>query len=427
MVRPAFPGSHDILRHELPNGITVLVRENHQSQSVVISGTMQAGAIFDPPEKQGLVEFTASALTRGTTRYDFNTLHEALEGIGASIHTSGGMHHVHFDGKSLAEDLPELTKMLGEVLRRPTFPENQVERLRGEILTSLKMWQQNTRYMAGRLFRKMAYPPEHPYHRGSTGEIDTISAIQLDDLHRYHQQQFGPHNMIIVIVGSANAEAAIAEVGHVFGDWVNPQQQGLPAIPDAPAIRELRQQTYEIAGKSQADIVLGVPGPSRFAADYQAARLANNIFGLFGMFGRLGKEIRENQGLAYYSYSQMSGGPGPGSWRVMAGVDPGNVQQAITSIRKEIRRMIDEPLDADELEDNKSNLTGVLPLQLETNEGMATMIYNMERYNLGLDYLYHYADEINALEAGQVQQAMARYWSPDAFALAVAGPAWKAN
>lgn len=427
MTQPAFPGSHDILRRELPNGITVLVRENFNAQSVVINGTLEAGAIFEPAEKLGLVEFAASALMRGTAKHDFATLHEALEGVGASLHASGAMHHVHFEGKSLGEDLPLLMDLLGEVLRKPSFPESQVERLRGEIMTGLKMRQQSTRYMAGRLFRKMAYPPEHPYHRGSSGELETIGAISLDDIRAFHGQQFGPQGMIIIVVGNVKAEDAVAEVQKVFGDWSNAEQQRLPQVPNAPMIGELRQQSHEIAGKSQADIVLGVPGPSRFAQDYQAARLANNIFGLFGMFGRLGKEIREKQGMAYYSYSQMSGGLGPGSWRVMAGVDPDDVPKTIQSIRGELRRMIDEPMDSEELEDNKSNLIGVLPLQLETNEGVASMIYNMERYQLGLDYLFRYADEMRALDAAQVQQAMAHYWSPDAFALAVAGPAWEAN
>jgi zinc protease len=196
----------------------------------------------------------------------------------------------------------------------------------------------------------------------------------------------------------------------------------MPELPSVPALTIIRHQNETIPGKSQTDIVLGVPGPSRFADDFQAARVANNIFGVFGMYGRLGKTIREAQGLAYYSYSQLAGGTGPGAWRVVAGVDPSNVKQAVSSIRAEISRMIHEPITADDLADTQSNLTGSLPLQLEKNEVVAASIFNMERYQLGLDYLQGYADTINNLSVHQVQTAMARYWSPDAFALALAGP-----
>lgn len=423
----AFPGSHDIVRRELANGIVVLVRENFQAQSVVLHGAMAAGAIFEPPEKQGLVSFLTAALSRGTAHYDFARLHETLEGVGASLYCSGGMQHLNFAGKSLGEDFGLMAELLGEMLRRPSFPENQVERLRGETLTGLKMRQQNTRYMAGKLFRKLAYPLEHPYYRGSSGEVDSISALSLDDLRGFHAQQFGPQGMLVIVVGNIRAEEAISQIEAEFGDWDVPSQKVLPAIEDVPHLTEIRQESQEIAGKSQVDIVLGVPGPSRLASDYQAARLANNIFGLFGMFGRLGKEIREKQGLAYYSYSQLSGGTGPGSWRVMAGVDPRHVEQAITGIRGEVRRMVETLVDEDELADNKSNLIGSLPLQLESNEGVAAMIYHMERYGLGLDYLMRYADELNAITAADIRESMARYWSPDAFALGMAGPLGKVD
>jgi zinc protease len=422
MPKTAIPGPEDIIRRELANGITILVRENFNTQSVVITGSLAAGAIFETDEQRGLVGFATGSLMRGTTSRDFATIHEELETVGASLQISGGMHTISFGGKSLGEDLPLLLDILGDTLRNPSFPQDQVERLRGEILTVLKIREQNTRYMAGKRFREMAYPANHPYHRGASGDVETISKITIEDLRNYHATQFGPQDMKIVIVGNISVENAIQYVENTFGDWVNPTQLPIPDLPDAPYLTAISHQNEVIPGKSQTDIVLGVPGPSRLAEDFQAARVANNIFGVFGMYGRLGKTIREAQGLAYYSYSQLAGGIGPGAWRVVAGVDPSNVKQAVSSIRTEISRMIHEPISPDDLADTQSNLTGSLPLQLEKNEGVAASIFNMEHYDLGLDYLQHYADTINNLSVHQVQTAMAGYWSPDAFALALAGP-----
>jgi zinc protease len=150
--------------------------------------------------------------------------------------------------------------------------------------------------------------------------------------------------------------------------------------------------------------------------------VCNSILGIFGLMGRLGDKVREEQGLAYYSYSRVDGGPGPGPWRVIAGVNPANVEQAVDSIRAEVGRICQEPVDAEELADNKAFITGSLPLRLETNEGVARTILDMERYELGLDYLQRYDELINAITAEQVQAVAQRWLDPDAYALAIAGP-----
>ena len=132
--------------------------------------------------------------------------------------------------------------------------------------------------------------------------------------------------------------------------------------------------------------------------------------------------VREQQGLAYYSYSTVEGEAGPGPWRVIAGVNPANVEQAIDSIVGEIRRLTREPVSDEDLADNKSYFTGRLPLQLESNEGVAAAILRLERYDLGLDYLREYAALINGLTKDDLLAAAQHYLNPDAYALAVAGP-----
>jgi zinc protease len=193
-------------------------------------------------------------------------------------------------------------------------------------------------------------------------------------------------------------------------------------LPDAPRLAEAAKKVEFVAGKTQSDIVVGWPGPSRLAPDFQAANLANNVLGVFGMMGRLGKNVREEQGLAYYSYSRLRGGEGPGPWSVAAGVNPSNVGRAVESILKEIEVIASTPVSDDDLADNKANFTGRLPLTVESNEGVAASILNIETYNLGLDYLLRYADIINSITRDDLLEATRRYLSPSAYALAVAGP-----
>lgn len=416
------PGSDDITRRVLPNGIIVLVRENHHAPSVVITGSLDAGSLFEPRELSGLASFTAALLLRGTKTRSFGQIHELLESNGANLSISGGRHTIGFGGKSLAEDLPLLVDLLADALRRPVFPVEHVERVRGQIVTDLKVREQYTRYMASRMFRELIYPAEHPYSHPSEGEIDTISAITREQMIDFRQQYFGPRGMIVVIVGAVQTDEAIRLIEDYFGDWTFPDQPVLPELPPVPPLESACQQMLVMSGRSQVDLALGVAGPSRLAEDWQAANLANNILGVFGMYGRIGAVVREKNGMAYYSYSRLDGGLGPGSWRVVAGVDPGNVGRTVDVIRGEIRRITTEQVSEEELADNKANFIGSLPLQLETNEGVAGSIMGIERYQLGLDYLRRYADMINRVTADDVLAAAQRYLNPDVYALAIAGP-----
>ncbi len=421
--RNPIPGPDDIVRRELANGIVVLARENFAAQSVVVTGSLPAGAIFDPPTLNGRASFTASALLYGTERRTFEDLHESLEGIGADLDFDASAHSCLFSGKSLAEDLPTLLDILQDALRQPAFPAEHVERLRGQIITGLQIRQHDTRYRASHAFRELAYPPAHPYHYSLDGTLETVPGLSRDRLADFHRTIYGPRGLIVVVVGAVEADRAIEAVEAALGDWQNPDQPSVPDLPPLPEPTEIRRADVIVPGKTQSDIVLGLPGPSRADPDFHAARLVNNILGLFGMYGRLGKTVREAQGLAYYSYSVVEGEAGPGPWRVIAGVNPANVEKAIASIVAEIRRITTEPVSDEDLADNQANFTGRLPLQLENNEGVAASILTMERYGLGLDYLRRYAAIINALTKDDLLAAAQHYLKPDAYALAVAGPA----
>ncbi len=419
--RNSLPGPDDIIRRVLPNGIVVLIRPNPHTRSVVVAGSLEAGSLYDPPDLDGMAAFTASMLLRGTRTRDFATIHELLESNGAGLSFSSGRHTIGFSGKSLGEDLLLLVDLMADALRYPVFPTEHVERLRGQVVTAIRVREQDTRYMAGRALRGLVYP-DHPYRRDTGGRIETVSQIARDQLIAHHEQHLGPAGMLLVITGAVDVETAFSLLEDHLGDWDNPQQPAPLELPDLAPLEATRTETVPMPGKSQSDIVLGVPGPPRFADDWYAADLANNILGVFGMYGRIGAEVREKHGMAYYSYSHLEGGLGPGAWRVVAGVNPANVERAIDAVRDEIRRIITEPVSAEELVDSKANFIGRLPLELEKNEGVAAWVLQIERYGLGLDCLRNYADTINAVTVEDVQAAAQRYLSPDVYALAVAGP-----
>ena len=418
----SYPSPETIFRTELPNGVTFLVSENDDSPAVVLSGYLWTGSLGETAEQAGLANLTAAMLLRGTETRSFGQINQALESVGAQLGFHGGVHTAGFGGKALAEDLDLLLAILADCLRRPAFPPDETDRLRGQILTDLQRRAHDTRRMADLAFNALLYP-DHPYGRSVQGYEDTVSSLGRDDMAGFYRRRYSPQGMVIVLVGAVQAAAALDKVQAVLGDWrvpgITPNRAGI-ASP-AP-LTETRSQTVIVEGKTQADVMLGWLGMTRADPDYIKAGLANNILGVFGMMGRLGDNLRDRQGLAYYVYSRLEAGLGAGPWAAVAGVSPANVQRVVDGIRGEVRRLRQEPVSAEDLANSQLSLTGSLPLRLETNEGVAGVLLDMERYGLGLDYLQRYAGLVNAVTVPEIQQVAQKYLDPDQYALAVAGP-----
>lgn len=426
MKNKRLPGPQDIVRREFPNGMTALARENFTAASVAIKGIVRAGAADVPPEQAGLSSFSADCLMRGTARRTFQQIYEEIESVGASAGVSGGMNTSTFGARCLAEDLPRVLNVLADVLQCPTFPPDEVEKERGEIVTALEERAHDTGQQANLKFRELAYSPAHPYGRSAEGYVETVQTLTRDDLVRFYEDYYGPRGMIVSIVGAVEAGRALDMWEQAFGAWSARQIERSRLPPVAP-IAGLRRAFVPVPGKSQCDIVMGCVGPSRLAPDYVEAALGNVILGVFGLMGRLGATVRDKLGLAYYATSHLEGGLGPGAWVLYAGVDPANVEQAIEHMRAEIRRLRDRLVGRRELADNQSFLAGSLPLHLETNDGVASTILDMELYGLGLDYVQRYADIIHSVTPQRIRAAVARYLDPDNIAVAVAGGRGKMN
>jgi len=385
--RNSLPGSDDIHRQVLPNGIVVVARANYSSPAVALRGYVRAGSILDPDPKLGLADFTASALTRGTARYSFDALYDRLESVGASLGFDSGMDSTTFHGHALSEDLPLLLGMLSDTLRTPTFPAAEVEKLRHHLLTRLAIQMQDTSDMADLIFDEMLFRG-HPYARPEDGNPRTIRAISRRDLVGFHKRAYGPKGMVIAVVGNVDPKRAVDAVRRSLGSWKNPAQTMPPALADPRRLRSVRRKQHRIPGKSQADLIIGTNGPRRKSAEYVPASLGNSILGQFGMMGRIGKSVREQSGLAYYAYSQLNTGLGPGN--------PANVAKASELIVAELRRFVRSEVSAQELSDSQSNFIGRLPMSLESNAGVAGALLSIERYELGLDYYRQYDQEGHA-------------------------------
>ena len=416
----SLPGADDIKRKVLSNGIVVLARANFNSPSVSISGYLRTGSLNDTDDKLGLADFTSTALMRGTQSRDFQKLYEELESVGASFGYSSGTHFTSLGGRSLVEDLPLLLDVMVDTLQNPTFPKDHVEKLRAQILTGLSIRAQDTSDMASLIFDELLYEG-HPYSRPEEGWPETIGAITRNDLVDFHRRYYGPSGMVISIVGAVETEKAVGEVERLLGGWQNKVQEEAPELPEFKPPMQATQKHHAIPGKTQSDIVMGTHGPKRKDPEFFSASLGNNVLGQFGLMGRIGDVVREQSGLAYYAYSSLSAGIGPGAWYVNAGVNPANIEKTIKLISRELKRYVDKGVTAEELSDSQANFVGRLPLSLESNGGVAGAILNIERFDLGLDYYRQYPDFVKAVTLDEVQETAKKYIDTRRLVIATSG------
>jgi zinc protease len=408
-------------RHVLPNGIVALIQRNASSPTVSVRGEVRVGAVDEPAAKNGLATFSGAALIRGTAKRSFQQIVAETEARGASVNAGGGLHSSGFAGRSLAEDLPLILEMLADMLSNPTFPAVEIERLRGQFLMNLRESEQETRIQASRAARELLYPLEHPYSRLTSGTIATVQGITRDDLATFHQL-YHPAATTIAIVGDVDPPAVIAELEQAFGNWEPRSAPPRHALPAVPPLSEVRRRDIAMAGKIQSDIIWAVHGLTRMDPDYYAVSVANMILGRIGLGGRLGDNVREQQGLAYYCGSNVDADLGAGPWAALAGINPANVERAITAILHEIEQFCADGPTEEELNDARDFMTGSLVLGLETNDGIAGTLLGIERYGLGFDYISRYPAIIRSISAQHVIDAARKYLSTERYVLVTAGP-----
>jgi zinc protease len=255
------------------------------------------------------------------------------------------------------------------------------------------------------------------------GESARVLALDRDAIRNFHARAIGPTGTTIAIVGGLGEfDGAVDLLSDAFGSWVGSNggtSHETSLVRNGTAVRVAES----IPGKSQADIAVGLVTVPRDHPDYYALDLGNLILGRLGLMGRLGTEVRDRQGLAYYAFSQIESRRAGGLWAARAGVDPRNIERAEAAIQEELNRLREDLISDAELDDGKSYLVGVLPLALETNDGVASTLLAIEEFGLGLDYLERYPELIARITQVDVRDAARKHLDPGLVSIGIAQPA----
>ena len=390
----------------LANGIVLLVAENPVADIIAARIFIRAGSLRETPEQAGLSHLVAAVLTKGTEQLSAREIAERVESVGASLGTDVAPDYFLLNLKTVSADFADILRLAGELLRSPTFPEQEVEMERRLMLQAIRSQQEQPFALALEQLRQGMYGT-HPYAQSGPGTIAAMTQLERNDLQQYHQTYFRPDHLVISLAGRITPAAAIALVQQVFGDWQVPAT--LPPDLNLPSILPQPQQRVIVQPTQQSIVMLGYLAPAVQAADYAALKLLNTYLGN-GLSSRLFVELREKRGLAYEVSAFYPTRLDTSHFVVYMGTAPENTAIAQSSLQAEINRLRDASLSVDELKAAQNKILGQYALGKQTNAQIAKILGWYETIGLGLEYDLQFQKDIAAVTVEMAYQAACQYF-----------------
>jgi len=440
----AAPGALPVKRHVLPNGLTILLLERRGLPVISVSASVRAGRSGESAAENGLSQFTGWLLDTGTRDYSKQQIAEAMEMIGGNL-------TVESDGVSvrvLTEHRDTGLEMLTQCLAYPTFPKEEIELAREQVLATLESNKNETSWFARNAASASLYGPDNPLGRPADGSPANVKSFQQADVVKWHQRYFRPDNCILSAVGDFESAEMLKQIELKLGGWKKPDAPlTFPTFEfKRPAKLEGEQlfsfQNFDPARvdptrkrilidhpkKDQVVVRLQTLGITRDNPDYYALLVMDNILGTSpGFTDRFSKKLRDEMGLAYSTYANITGGSGlyPGAFLGYIGTRPENVELALKTMYQLLEEVRNQPVSEEELSSAKDYLKGSFVFDVETTGQLAGMLINMERYKLGFDHLVKYVKAVEAVTADDVQRVARKYLVPGQMVEVLAGPVTK--
>ena len=407
-----------------PNGMTVLILEQHFLPIVEIHAMIKAGSAQDPPDKAGTANLVASLLDEGTTTRTSKQLAEQIDFIGGSLETKASEDFTTASARVLKKDIDLGFTLLADLLQHPAFQKPEFERIRTQLLGEMASDNDDPGHVAMKAFNQLVFHG-HPYRWPVNGTEETLSKVTLADVQAFYQREYQPSQTILTIVGDVTVEQATALVQTHFGLW----KKGATPSRNAKDPLPIKKKTVQLIEKdlTQSTIVLGHGGLSRSHPDFYSVMVMNYILGAGGFSSRLMDSIRDKQGLAYGIMSHFDARQMPGSFWINLQTRTEATNQAIAGVLLEMKNMRDAPVTDQELAEAKSFLIGSFPLRLDSTAKLAQVLAQVEFYNLGFEYFSQYPKWIDRVTKEDVQRVAKHYLDPQRYALVVVGNLAKAK
>ena len=406
-----------LVRRVLPNGARVLVKVNPGVPLVAVRAACRGGLRQEPAEKAGAFHLLAGAWTRGTrSRTVFDIAH-AIDALSGEVDGFSGRNSFGIKAEFLSRFLEDGLDLVAEILCHPSFPEEEVAKVRDDALASIRLRRDNPAAHAFRLFEETLFG-EHPFGRDVLGREETLRDLTAEDLRALYRAAFRPEHLAVAVVGDVEPDRVFEFLERALPDLAPagdiPPEPGPPSPPDGPRVRR------EPAGTEQSHVVVGFLGTRVLDPDRYALRVINAA--LSGQGGRLFRRLRDEMGLAYAVTSTCVEGLDPGYLAGYIATAPANAEIAREGLLEEITRVAEAPPEGAELEQAKRKLVGSFEIALQENQVQATQMALDEIYGLGYRSFGEFARRVMAVTTREVVEASRRYLRAGTCASVILGP-----
>lgn len=408
-----------IQKRALSNGLPVWIIETHEVPIVQVNLVVRAGSGDDPAGKFGVASLTAAMLDEGAGAYTSLEIADTVEFLGADLTTTSS-----FDASAVRLNVPvarldAALPVMADVARRPTFPDEELDRLRQERLTALLQARDDPPTIAAMAFARIVFGPTHRYGTGAMGTESTLKTLTVADLKAFHSTFYQPSNATLVVVGDVKADAVTAALERHFGGWKAAITVDHAAVPAAAQVTGGQIYIVDKPDAPQSQIRIGSVGVPRSTPDYFPLKVLNTVLG--GSFtSRLNQNLREEHGYAYGAASAFDMRLSAGAFVAAAGVQADKTAESVREFFNELTA-IREPVPSDELTKAKNYLALSFPSDFEATSDLAANAEQLIVYTLPDDHFARYVANIRAVTADAVQRAAARYIQPSKFAVVIVG------
>ncbi len=405
----------NLRRTELPNGLIVLTERMDHMRSVAMGAWIKSGSRCEAAETNGISHFVEHMLFKGTRSRSAQNIARAMDSIGGNLDAFTGKETICFNVKSLASHVPIALDVLADMVLNPLFAAPDIERERGVILEEIKIDEDNPDILVSELFTQ-SFWKDHPLGKPILGTTKTVAKMDQQTLFAYHGDRFHAGNMVFSAAGNLEHDHFVEAVAAKFsGMPAGPVMQELPA-PEASVRVILRNKK----ALEQVQICLGVPAPPITDESRYATLILNTVLGS-GMSSRLFQTIREERGMVYSIYSDLSPYRDTGTLCVYAGTSVGKALEVVDLILAEFRNLKQDPIPEEELTRAKDQLKGNILMGLESSTSRMANLARQEVY-----FQQFFTEEaiiarIDEVTAAQVQAMAQRLFDPARIAVTLLG------
>jgi predicted Zn-dependent peptidase len=405
----------NLRRTVLPNGLIVLTERMEHVRSVAMGAWIKSGSRCEAPEINGISHFVEHMVFKGTRSRSSLQIAREMDSIGGNLDAFTGKETICFNVKSLADHVPIALDVLADLVLNPTFASTEIERERGVILEEIKIDEDNPDVLVHELFTQNFWK-DHPLGKPILGTTQTVGRLDQQKLFDYHTSRFRGGNMIFSAAGDLEHDQFVDAIAQKF----TPLLPGEPAFESQTPQASARILLQNKKALEQVQLCLGVPAPPITDDNRFATLILNTVLG-GGMSSRLFQTIREERGLAYAIYSDLSPYSDTGSLCVYAGTSAGKALEVVELVMAEFHNLKENPLPEEELRRGKDQLKGNILMGLESSNSRMANLARQEMYFHQFFTAEEVIARIETVTAEQIQTMAKRLFVPDRIAITLLG------